>query len=175
MPNFQNLQNILEMDFSQMRALKTAGGARATDAAILSFVTNLVEFYTQFDNMPTHAQLATYRNFMEQITDRINDSEHAYYLVKYTEECPADAEIMAQTSKLKSFSGIPVRMQYWAASEEFGGTIRNAAMHRIAVSELDKWSKLLTSPRRDAFFQPVKKPDNESKANQIPKNYSLCQ
>jgi hypothetical protein len=140
MPNFQKLQNILEMDFTQLRALEGSGGKRATDAAIHLFVNNLVEFYSQFITSPTAEQLKTYKLYMEEITNKINAIEYAYYLDKYTAECPEEAVRMASACLLQTFKDIPKRMQYWAASDEFGGTVRNAKNHVTAVKNLDKWA-----------------------------------
>ncbi len=89
MLDFQNLQKILdEMDFSQLRALKSSGGRCATDDAIHFFVNNFVDFFSKVTTRPTPEQLKTYKDYMEKITNKINESKYAYYLEKYTSECP---------------------------------------------------------------------------------------
>ena len=160
MPNFLNLENILEMDFKQMRCLQCAGGARATDDAIHLLVNNLVQFFSQFKKDPTHEQLKIYLDYMKKITTKINESEYDYYLKKYSKESPEHMKTMALGCLLKSFKDLPKRMQYWAASEEFGDTIRNSKNHIIAVKNLDKWASLhsqfqeefSTSCQKKSFF-----------------------
>lgn len=152
MSDFQPLEKILNSDFTQMRALQASGGMRATDEAIHEFINNLNEFYKQFGGLPTQSDLNTYINYMEQITAKINASEYAYYLDKYQKEYPETAEGMASSCMLQSFKDIPKRMQYWAASEEFCGTIRNAEKHGAAVKNFNKWLTFINK-KRNLFFQ----------------------
>lgn len=158
MANFQNLQNILDMDFTEMRAIPGAGGMRATDAAIRLFVNNLVSFYLQFEADPTKEQLRTYVMYMEAIKRKINISEYAYYLDKYTPDYPEEAKNMAKICMIRSFQEIPKRMQYWAASEEFGGTIRNVKNHVLTLKHFYRWEELTKREHRDLFFQPQQEP-----------------
>lgn len=75
----------------------------------------------------------------------LNESEHSYYLDKYKAEYPdQDAETMASSTELKSFKDIPKRMQFWAASEKWGDSIRNPKQHRKAIKCLDKWATFFT-------------------------------
>ncbi len=152
MPDFHNLQNILDMDFNQMRALQGREGMRATDDAIHLFVDNLTAFFSQFNEPPTIEQLKTYKIYMEKITNKINISEYAYYLDKYSALYPVDAEGMASGCMLKSFKDIPKRMQYWAAAEEFGGAIRNAQNHASVVKKLNTWAVLIDKHNPNLFF-----------------------
>ncbi len=152
MTDFQHLENILKSDFTQMRVLHAPDGMRATDEAIYSFIDNLNAFYGQFSGLPNPSDLNTYAIYMEQITAKINASEYAYYLDKYKKVYPDIAEGMASSCKLHTFKDIPIRMQYWAASEEFGGTIRNAEKHAIAVRNFNKWLTYINK-NRNLFFQ----------------------
>ncbi|KTC78804.1 hypothetical protein [Legionella cherrii] len=153
MPHFQNLQNILDMDFKQMRAIQGHEGMRATDEAIHLFIDNLISFFSQFNEPPTGEQLKTYQVYMEKITNKINASEYAYYLNKYSTQYPKNAENMASGCMLKSFKDLPNRMQYWAASEKFGEAIRNAKNHSVAVKKLNKWAYLINQYNKNFFFQ----------------------
>ncbi len=165
MPYFQNLQNILDMNFNEMRGLQCAGGRRATDAAIHLFVDNLVAFYSQFIQPPIKEQLQRYVTYMENITHKINTSEYAYYLDKYSVEYgPEKAKEMAALCLLKSFRDIPKRMQYWAASEDFGGKIRNAENHITAIKNFDKWAVFVCASPRDSLFK-IKNESSENKEN----------
>lgn len=152
MPHFQNLQNILDMDFKQMRAIPGHEGLRATDEAIHLFVDNLIAFFSQFNEPPAKEQLKTYQVYMEKITNKINESEYTYYFNKYTALYPEDAEKMASTCMIKSFKELPKRMQYWAASEEFGESIRNSKNHSIVVKKLNTWALWINKSNPNAFF-----------------------
>jgi hypothetical protein len=158
MPHFQNLQNILAMDFTQMRALTAPGGKRASDEAITTFVSNFIEFYAQFTQRPNQEDLLTYQQYMQDITAKINESEYTYYLEKYTAEFPEEAEGLACATRLSSFRDIPKRMQYWAASEEFGGTIRNSTQHREVVRKFGDWIAFIDKLEQNdfTFFQKEK-------------------
>lgn len=157
MPDYQNLQNILIMDFTQMRALTAPGGKRASDEAIYVFVSNLAEFYSQFtQRRPNQQELQIYQQYMQDITAKINESEYAYYLDKYSTECPEEAEGLASATRLSSFKDIPKRMQYWAASEEFGGAIRNSTQHREVVRKFGDWIAFIDKQNQNndfTFFQ----------------------
>jgi hypothetical protein len=155
------------MDFTQLRGLKSPDGARATDEAIHCFVDNLVLFFSQFKQKPTPDQFKIYLDYMNQITAKVNESEKDYYLKKYTAECPEHAEVMTLHVALKSFKDLPTRMQYWAASEEHGGTIRNSENHIIAVNKLDEWaSSQAPLPKKSFFFEP-KPPKDGDKENEL--------
>ena len=155
MITFDELENILAMDLTKMRALDASGGKRASDVAINSFVNGLVSFYNQFKE-PSAMYLEIYQDYMERIVAKINKAEYDYYLQKYTEEGQQQAEAMAASSMLVSVQDLPKRMQYWAAAEKFGDTIRNAENHRIAVKGISDWAnferKLTQHNRRYALF-----------------------
>lgn len=112
----------------------------------------LVSFFDQFNETPTTDQFKTYLHYMKQITAKINKSEEAYYLDKYTKEYPEDAEKMALLCLLNSFKDLPTRMQYWASSDEHGGTIRNPESHKMAVKSLNKWASLHPSLQEKHLF-----------------------
>lgn len=153
--NFQPLQNILDMDFSQMRVLESEGHIyRATDEAISDFVKNLNTFFSQFQTPPAEEDIKTYADYMQKITIKINQKEYAYFLEKYTHEGvePEIAKLMAEANKLKSFKYISARMQFWAASKEFGDTVRNPVAHVSAVKSLDKWAAFVTKISPNLFF-----------------------
>ena len=157
MADFEPLEKVLNMDFSQMRALDTSGGKRATDKAIHDFVSALSEFFSQFDKKPSKEELKTYLGLMDKITQKINETEYNYYLGKYTAMYPDDLDkvkSMALGNLLKSYRDIPTRMQYWAASEEFGGAIRNAQQHALVVKKLNQWGSAEVKMKSSRFFVP---------------------
>lgn len=143
---FKPLERILSMDFTQLRALECAGGHCASKESIKMLVDNLLEFFSRFKEMaPNKKQRIEYKSYMEQITQKINKAEHAYYLAKYTSMDPENAEQMATRTLLKSFKDLPTRMQYWAASTNWGDPIRNAQSHCAAVKALQRWADLVDS------------------------------
>lgn len=181
MPNFHNLQNILEMDFTQLRALPCADGRyRASDAAIVYFVNNLVAFFTQFAGRPTLAELEEYLAYMNEITFQINISEYAFAYNDYQHSCPdssqEEQETMARHNKLDSFKSIPVRMQFWAAAEQWSDPIRNPVNHGKAIDGLEKWGKFFENNRvvperkstmRRSLFQTPAQSNDESAPSPI--------
>ena len=152
MTSFESLQEILDMDFTAMRALPCVGGMRASDEAITAFVTNLNLFFNQFQEKPTPTDLSRYQDLMTAITEKINIAEFSYYLEKYQDEKPDVQKSMAESNKLSSFKSLPTRMQYWAASEQFGNAIRNAENHRQALKHMNDWKDLI-EPR--SALQPL--------------------
>jgi hypothetical protein len=153
---FKNLRTLLELDYKQLRALPCDAGHCATDEAIEKFVNQLIEFFSKFDHIkPDQLQLAIYLAYMKQITININMSEHSYYLDKYKAEYPdQDAETMATANELKSFKDIPKRMQFWAASEKWGDSIRNPEQHRKAIHSLNTWATFFTE--KDIEDEPTR-------------------
>ncbi|MHB1222049.1 MAG: hypothetical protein ACYC0J_08635 [Gammaproteobacteria bacterium] len=161
--NYEALENILAMDFSELRAVKIGVDANATpeelavadscatDEAIFSFVNNLAIFFKQF---PTSFQLFSlsktdsneYKSYLEKIIKKVNESEYTYYLVKYSQDI--NAEMMARTTaciKPTDSNALARRMQYWAAGERFGDTMRNPELHQYVVKQMKKWSCILPS------------------------------
>jgi len=141
------------MDMSQLRKLDASGGKRATDASINLLVNSFVLFFSQFKNEPTKQQLKEYQVYINRITIKINESEYSYYLGKYKDEVENNAKSMASQSILQSFKDIPIRMQYWAASGDWGSPVRNAENHTSAVKSLDKWSSLVGNDSSMTFFK----------------------
>ena len=142
MTSFTSLTQIIDMDFTQMRALPAPGGARATDAALVEFTSKLNNFFVQFQkNTPSSADKQTFKTLMDKIIDKINVAEYAYYLEKYRQDEPEQCESMAQLNKITGFEAIPKRMQYWAASDVHGGTVRNLDAHKTSVLHLETWAK----------------------------------
>ena len=151
MSNFEPLKVALAMDFTQMRAKKQREINCATDEAIKLFVSCFRDFFAQFASRPSEAELQEYKQIMDRITNKINDAELAYFTKKYTDESKYSTdEVSHMTSfhALKGYQGIPTRMQYWAAGEQYGGTIRNAEMHANVVHQMDKWVLWVNSPVR---------------------------
>ncbi|KTD63109.1 hypothetical protein [Legionella shakespearei] len=105
-------------------------------------------------------------NFFRTLNDYASFSKPE----KYTAEYPEEAEGLASAALLSSFRDIPKRMQYWAASEEFGGELRYSAQHRKAVRKFDDWIAFIDKPNRYALFQdeeiaPTKEPLSKRNLN----------
>ncbi|MDI9818243.1 MULTISPECIES: hypothetical protein [unclassified Legionella] len=179
MANFEYLEDILKMDFSQMRAWSTSSGEmRATDDAIFFFVTNLNMFFNQFDSKPSEEEKNKYRSCLEQLVKKINESEYEYFKKKYSNDpdykdvSEKEIEELAKDSGyISSIYNIPARMQFWARAEERGDSIRNAEAHRKVVSNLNKWSRSLQSKR--SFFADYSQTEIEESPTQAPKRLKL--
>lgn len=161
MRDFNSLQKLLNMDFTQLRALPAAGGCRASDEAIAEFVNCLNSFFSQFDHqmIPTGQEIATYATYITNLTAKINESERAYYVEKYRKEQYPEQTVqyMADTCQIKSFRDLPKRMQFWAAAEKHGDSIRNPDNHKTAVTNLNRWAKFVDGMNtRHTLFQPQK-------------------
>jgi hypothetical protein len=146
-PDFSPLHDVLRMDFNCMRQLdcEYGEGKRATDDAILYFVSKLNDFFKQFSVItPSPADIKSYCMIMNEITKKINTAEQAFYSKKYAND--PQIETMVELSKLDSFKNIPTRMQYWAADSKYSAAIRNPDQHKFAVKHLAIWAKLSTSP-----------------------------
>lgn len=156
MTSFESLQTILDMDFTAMRALPCEGGMRASDEAITAFVTNLNLFFNQFQiEHPTPTDLSMYQTLMTAITEKISLAELTYYLEKYQNDEPDARQSMAEQNKLSSFKEIPRRMQYWAAGETFGDTIRDAKNHIKAINHMNHWKDLIEPAQSRSPLQPL--------------------
>lgn len=155
MISYTALTAIAEMDFQQMRVLEAPGGKRASDEAITYFVMKLNEFFKQFQDHPTSQELTLFQQHMKQIVESINKSELQYYKSKYTNEGfqAADAQSMAEANQVGHFKDIPKRMQYWAASSEFGGAIRNPKEHNAAQRKISEWHNMILKMPSPLFFQ----------------------
>lgn len=142
------------MDFFQLRALD----GRATDAAIEFFVQSLNEFFEQLNaNSPDEADQETFLEYMNAILEKINEVEVNYFSEKWVKEWGEDfpkEEIMriAAANKITDYKKLPIRMQYWAAGEVWGGSIRNAEAHKIAIKGIEAWPKSATAPQRHFPF-----------------------
>jgi len=135
------LDAILAMDFTQLRS----NHGKATDEILLTFISNINGFFEQINaaNKPTEADIYQVNLILEQILAKINQVEYDYFLRKYTNDeldfTPEALQKMARATQVKRPADIPTRMQYWAATEEFGGCIRNPAAHRKAVKFIQEW------------------------------------
>ncbi len=142
MRSFEALETLAHFDYTSMRALDDH---RASNEALLTFHNLLHVFFGQFskDEKPDLAILTTYIHQMHQILSAINQQEYQFFLQKYTAEHrelpPQTIEWMAAESQVKSIAKIPSRMQFWAAGESFGDTIRYPEQHRKTVKLLTKW------------------------------------
>lgn len=77
---------------------------------------------------------------MQRVLRKINQTEYAYFLEKYTLQDPKYAATMALQTLLTSVKDLPTRMQYWAASPRWGDALRNTEAHRAAIKYLDQWT-----------------------------------
>lgn len=144
MYNFTSLEELaIHFNFHHMRTLD---GMRATNEALLQFYHLLNLFFDQFPKNQ-HIDIPILQKYIELmtiITQRINDAEHTYFLAKYqTEEqnqTPEFIKKMADCNRLLSFKMLPSRMQYWAAGNFFGDTIRFPEEHRKTVKQLQHWN-----------------------------------
>ncbi|MFA6301601.1 MAG: hypothetical protein WC627_00515 [Legionella sp.] len=155
MISYTALTDIAAMDFQQMRVLEAPGGTRASDEAITFFVVKLNEFFKQFQDHPTSQELTLFQQYMNQIVESINKSELQYYKSKYTAEGieEAQAQSMAEMNQVGHFKDIPKRMQYWAASSELGGAIRNPKEHNAAQKKISEWYNMILQMPSPLFFQ----------------------
>lgn len=143
MLQFSYLETILFMDFTLLRSNQ----GKATDEALHLFITNINGFFSQItsENRPSAADAARFNGMMREILEGISQAEYDYYLRKYSHDpsyadCTvADVEMMANAMKITQLSKLTTRMQYWAATEEYGGCIRNPREHRHAVKYIDQW------------------------------------
>ena len=139
MINLEPLTDIINMDFSQLRALD----GRATNESIELFVAKINEFFSELkkSNPPTVEDTKLINIALNQIIDKANTAEMNYYTIR--NQKPEHAEyrdVDVSQYKIESLEKLPQRMQYWAAGERFGDTIRNAREHRKAVIHLRLWS-----------------------------------
>lgn len=132
--NFDYLDAILEMNFSQLRA----NNGRATDEAIVFFVSNLNLFFTKNDvKHPTPDETITFHKKMSAMISKINEAEYNYYLVQHQNDGSSEEEIANIAANYElTLEKLPDRMQYWAATEVFGEAVRNSSAHIIAVKFL---------------------------------------
>lgn len=144
MRNFQLLESLVDFNYQEMRAL----GHRAGDEALIYFHQVFKSFFDQFkDTPPSIHELQLYVNLLTQIVSCINPCEYAYHLNKYQREFPemtaVEIQKMASVCQLKDYKQIPIRLQFWAASETFGDSIRFPLEHRATVKNLEKWQQQL--------------------------------
>jgi len=170
MINFDILNSILAFDFSQMRKkINLRGDAGATDEALLSFLNLFSDFYSQCTSKPNKEELAEYERLMQLITECINTSEVNYYTEKYIAagETPEMAAEMACLQALQNFNGIPIRMQYWAAGEKWGDSIRNPELHSPLIKQMKIWSSWCnpTSPTTYFFDTEAEHPAEAAQAS----------
>lgn len=145
MADFSPLHQILEMDFSQLRALD----GRATDESIIFFVDKLKEFFTQFGNSPVSLEdKQQYRTIMSEIINGINIVERKYYSEKQNSNKIKPASPIKLETYDVTLAKLPDRLQYLAAGEKFGETVRNSANHVEVVKYLQQWSSDGEKPAR---------------------------
>lgn len=144
MINFDELEQIKEMDFSQMRKKPCAGGMCATDEAIFEFLSHLNNFFVQFtEYAPSEAHLRHYAKLMTEIADKASQAEIDYYTKKYTpSEGPENAARLAAANFL-NYEKLPTRMQYWSAGEEWGDRLRNNDLHKKVIQSINRWHGML--------------------------------
>ena len=151
MIQFTCLDAILAMDFTQLRS----NHKRATDEALHIFISNINGFFQQINaqNRPTETDMVRLNEMMEHILANINQVEYDFALTQYASDysdlTPEVIQKMALSAQVKSIEHLPTRMQYWAATGEFGGCIRNPLEHRQAVKYI---------PRLEAAQLPVGTP-----------------
>ncbi len=137
MIDFTPLVDILNMDLSQLRA----NSGRATDDAILLLVTKLNEFFAQFEINPTPEEQGVFDKVMGEIIQKINMVEKDYFKQKYIND-PEMKDIDLNLYTIQSYKALPELMQYFAAGEKFGDTIRNPSEHIKAITSLQKWPNI---------------------------------
>jgi len=59
---------------------------------------------------------------------------------------------MASLQALQSFNGIPIRMQYWAAGEKWGDSIRNPELHSPLIKQMKIWSNWCNPTSPTTYF-----------------------
>jgi hypothetical protein len=144
MRNFESIESLLEFNFQEMRAL----GHRASDEALINLHLIFKTFFDQFRSAPPSIEeLQLYVNLLTHVVARINQFEYAYYINKYqtefTEMSAIDIEKMARGCQIKNYQQIPIRLQFWAAGEAFGDSIRFPLEHRATIKNLEKWQHQL--------------------------------
>jgi hypothetical protein len=163
MIRYDALNELLSSDLSQLRAENGHG----TLIAITQFVNGIVEFFEQFERfskhgkvIPTPQEIKNINQQIKQLFSKLSTVEKEYYSKKYMQD-PDYAEFPAdQLTRLIAANGISSmttlrkRMQYWAATDKFGETIRNPKQHQAAVNALDKWDSLFFSKKENtlSFF-----------------------
>lgn len=148
MADFTPLNNLLSWDFSQLRA----NNGKATDEALKFFTGQLNTFFDQFkENNPSKSDIQQFNQLMDQVLAKINHIEVAYHQKLYANNPEALKNISSNCEiKLKQ---LPIRMQFWAATEEFGGAIRNAKAHRMTVNYLNKWPMISSTRLQEVKFR----------------------
>ena len=140
--SYSALEQLLAMDFSQMRGLKVKESHIATDEAFTAFITGLHDFFRQFnaDTPITREQRDKYKEIMQRLTDSINDAESNYFTQKHQDEGLSKEQSDAITPfyALQSYADIPKRMQYWAAPH--GETVRTPQIYVFVVRKMAEWS-----------------------------------
>lgn len=148
MPNFQILEDIVHFDYSQMRALD---GKRATDEAIYLFVSLFNRFFESAkEDIINIDILMSYNQYLKNIYNNIDQYEVLFFKRKYqTEFSDYPAETIKYMSDSNSIqnkkNGLQTRLQYWAAGENLGDSIRNPIEHRRLIKNLNKWEEKMSS------------------------------
>ena len=157
MPNFDSLNNLIDFDYSQMRALKYDNRSMATNDVIFNFVKNLNDFFDQFNNQqPDKETLNQFEKIINQVISKASNTEYLYYKDKYSKEYGSEYGVeMAESAKINDISALRSRMQYWAASETWGDAIRNPEMHIKATDSLNIWDKYLKNQNNLNYTPPV--------------------
>jgi hypothetical protein len=143
MPDFQILEALTHFDYTQMRALEQR---RATNEAMKTFVNLFNGFFNSAVERITLAIATQYVTFIQQISLKIDQDESVFFKEKYRFENPDFYdEVIDSMVKLNAIEnkcqGIQRRMQFWAAGNSHGDTIRNVEAHIELVQHLNKWEE----------------------------------
>ncbi|GGI81939.1 hypothetical protein [Legionella impletisoli] len=143
MLSFEPLNQLLEMDLTQLRA----NNGCATDESMEFFVHCINQFFAQIETItPTEEDKTAFDEIMKVLIERINLVEVDYFRGKFTREhsdsqSPEVIECMAQQTKLKDYHKLPSTMQYWARRGDWGDAIHNPTAHSLAVKRIEAWPK----------------------------------
>lgn len=138
--SFEPLEQILTMDFSQLRKNKGC----ATDEAMDFFVLCLNNFFTQLkSNAPSDEENSVFQEKMRMIIEKINEIEVHYFREKFKidfcDETPETIEFMAQATRLQNYEKLPTIMQYWARRGSWGDSIHKPEAHIAAIKGIAAW------------------------------------
>lgn len=160
MCDFSKLIELVDFDYSQMRAvLTTSKNAKvATDEAINFFVTNINDFFDQFDHRKLpESKYHEFEALMNQILEKINEKELIYQRNKYLEREDTGIEVnekFINSFRLKNFGKISILMQYWGATDGFNSVVRNPREHsRAARSIIQIYDEMNSSQQDESDYQ----------------------
>ncbi|KTD74636.1 hypothetical protein [Legionella waltersii] len=160
MIQYEALSELLSSDLYQLRA----ENGHATLEAITQFVNRINVFFGPFKQrahidkvIPTPKEIDYINDQLKELFGKLSTVEKEYFAKKYKQD-PAYAEFtedqmreMIASHEISSLSTLRKRMQFWAATDSFGATIRNPKEHRAAVNALDNWERLFLSQAKNTF------------------------